>query len=161
MSIRDDIKNLWSETNDVDLIAKKVGRGRDAVEYHLRKLNINLNARKIINKDVVVKLLEEGLSMSEIGNKLGFNVSSISIFCKRNNLKSSHEHMNKSASKILPDDEMYEKYISGISLDALKKEFDVPVSTIKRHLKRFKPDIKFRTMDEAKKNLGINLVYLI
>jgi len=105
--------------------------------------------------NMIRKMVEvEGKSFSEVSRILGCNVGSVSAFAKRNNIKSSH--MSKMATKKLPLKEIKAKYDSGVSLDRLKKDYDVAIPTLKRKLKKTYPDMEFRNMDEAKRPTLLN-----
>lgn len=108
----------------------------------------------MFNRIEIEKLVNDGKSFSEIARILGKNVGSISNFCKKNNIIS--KHINKIVCKELPIMEIYDLYVSGKSLDFLRQKFDVPIIRIKKHLIKFKSDIKFRTMDEVKRPSVLN-----
>jgi len=95
----------------------------------------------------IKEMVESGHSMSQIAQKLGKNVGSISNFCKRNGLSSKYI----SEPKHLPFDKIKNLYEKGESLYKLSKVYGTPPDTLKRGLKRRFPDIFIRGMDDAKR----------
>ena len=102
----------------------------------------------------IVEWLNEGLSMSEIGRRLGKPVSNISAYCKRHGLKSSHK---PTPVKEINLQEVYDKYIKGVSMYKLSNEYGLPPQTLKRKLLKIK-DIEIRNMDQAKRHSSLNSV---
>jgi hypothetical protein len=108
-----------------------------------------------MNCEQIKQMVEAGQSFSSVARQLNINVGSVSAFCKKNNIIS--QHMDKIIVRPLPIEEIYEKYVNGnVSLDALHKEYKAPVARIKRQLKKYRTDIGFRTMDEAKRPTELN-----
>lgn len=104
--------------------------------------------RRVFDKDQIRSMVEvEGLSLSEVSRRLDTKVSTMSTFCKRNNIKS--KHVDKAAEKQLPMEEIYNLYISGTSMFELAKIHCTPEGTIKRKLLKLYPNIRFRTHDEV------------
>ena len=111
--------------------------------------------KKIFDQNQIRSMIEnQSLSLSEVARQLDTKVSIISNFCKRNSIIS--KHATAAVVKPIPIQNIYVKYLDGISLDALHKEYQIPVARIKRHLLHYRPDIKFRTMDEAKRPKELN-----
>ena len=108
-----------------------------------------------MNTDEIRKMVEiENKSFSQIARELDINVGRISHFCKKNKIESKHKH--KAIKKSFPINEIFEKYKSGTSLDKLRKDYNTSVLTLKRHLSRDYPDLKYRSIDEAKRPSSLN-----
>ena len=99
-------------------------------------------------------VVKEGRSFSEVARIASKTIGYISVQAKKFGIISTH--LSKIASKPLPVQEMYDRYTAGASLDSLKKEYKAPVARIKKTLTKYKPDIIFRTMDEAKRPSELN-----
>ncbi|MDP1712543.1 MAG: hypothetical protein Q8K86_08810 [Candidatus Nanopelagicaceae bacterium] len=97
---------------------------------------------------------EEGLSFSKVAKMLQKNVGVISIFCKKNNIKS--KHMDSILQKELPVDDIYKKYEAGSSFYELQKAYGAPAARIRRGLKKKYPNIKFRSVDDANRPKELN-----
>ncbi len=108
-----------------------------------------------ITQELLKSLIsDQGLSYSQVAKMTGKNVGTISTLAKKFEIISGH--MNKAVEKPLPIIDIYNKYISGISLDALHKEYSAPIARIKRQLLKNYPDIIFRTMNDAKRPPDLN-----
>lgn len=108
-----------------------------------------------ITKELLEQLVSrDGYSFMKIARITGKNVGFISRKAKE--FKIASRHLDKIAPRQLSWQTIYDYYLQGRSLDSLKKEYDVPVNTIKRNLKRLFPGIVFRTMDEAKRPAELN-----
>lgn len=99
-------------------------------------------------------LVNQGKSFSEISKLTGTNPGNLSRMAKKLGIKSNH--INTINQIKLPIEEIYNKYINGTSLHALHLEYNRPVARIKRHLLLNYPDIKFRSMDDAKRPSLLN-----
>lgn len=102
----------------------------------------------------IVEWLNEGLSMSEIGRRLFKPVSNISAYCKRHGLKSVHK---PTPVKEIDLQEVYNKYVNGVSMYKLSNEYGLPPQTLKRKLLKIK-GISIRNMDQAKRHASLNSV---
>lgn len=111
-----------------------------------------------MDEQQIRELIGSGLSMSKVAKQLNKSVGSISTFCKRHGIISSYK---ATPLKQLPIEEIYARYTSGISLDALRKAYNAPIARIKKQLVKRYPNIRFRSMDEAKRPSTLNDAILL
>jgi hypothetical protein len=108
-----------------------------------------------ITEALLTKLIkEQNFSYSQVAKITNKNVGNISRIAKKFGIISGH--MGEIQEKSLPIETIYNKYISGVSLDALHKEYNMPVARVKRQLKKYKLDIVFRTLDEVRRPSELN-----
>ena len=102
--------------------------------------------------DIRDAIENKGKSMSWVARQLNKQVGQISNFCKRFNIKSNFS----SNQKLLPVDKIKAEYLSGTSFYKLSKKYKRPAKTIKKQLLAKYPDLKIRSMDEAKRPPELN-----
>ena len=109
-----------------------------------------------LTKEVLDQFINrDNFSLSQISKISGFSLATVSRTASKFGIVS--KHMIEMAEKSLPIETIYDKYINqNISLDALHKEYKAPVDRIKRQLLKHYPDIKIRSMDEAKRPSELN-----
>jgi hypothetical protein len=106
-----------------------------------------------ITKELLEQLVvKENKSFSEISRITKKNIGIISIKAKKYGIVSNYI----SNVKILPIVDIYNKYISGISLYSLHVEYKVPVIKIKKELIKNYPNLNIRNMNQAKRPNELN-----
>lgn len=99
-----------------------------------------------MQKEELQKHVDSGLSFSKIAKICGMTLPQVSTLAKKFNIKSKFEF--SSAIK-LPIDEIVKKYIDGVSMHSLGKEYNRPPHSLKKQILKQYPNLIIRNHDEA------------
>ena len=84
----------------------------------------------------------ENKSFSEVSRLFGKSIKWISLLAKKYNIHKDHKNTPKIGK--LPIPEIYEKYMNGISLNCLHKQYNCPIARLKRNLIKNYPNLQIR-----------------
>ena len=89
-----------------------------------------------MDKEVLQRLLDERLSLEEIGRRVGRHPSTVGYWVRRHGLSASNAERHASRGG-MPRDVLEELVRAGGTLRSIAEELDVSVATVRHWLKRF------------------------
>jgi DNA-binding CsgD family transcriptional regulator len=140
------LKELLDQNMKHEEIKDILGISRARVSTLAKELGYSsTRAKNRIDVKLLAEEVANGMSFSEYHRKYGHTLAAVSKVAKKNNIISL---ATNNSNIDLPDSVLYE-YDSGVGIHSIANRYNTNHAHVKRFLKRIKPDIVFRTHDEA------------